>query len=107
MVQKPRFLDHAEADMRCELARLSGALSLLLNFGPRWNPRFLLHDNDGIFGLFRDRKRRGKKGRRYRCRLDLWLADVMKGPVSTGITGPRVPVGGRAGLRSVSWSLVG
>ena len=50
-------------------------------------PRFLIHDNDGIFGQFRDRKRRGKKGRRYRCRLDLWLADVM------GIEGIPIPYG--------------
>ena len=41
-------------------------------------PRFWLHDNDGIFGQYRDRERRGQKGRRYRCRLDLWLADVMQ-----------------------------
>jgi putative transposase len=41
------------------------------------SPRFLLHDNDDVFGQFRDRKPRGQKGRRYRCRLDLWLADVM------------------------------
>jgi putative transposase len=50
-------------------------------------PRFLLHDNDGIFGQFRDRRPRGKKGRRYRCRLDLWLADVM------GIEGIPIPYG--------------
>ena len=49
------------------------------------SPRFLLHDNDGVFGQFRDRKQRGKKGRRYRCRLDLWLADVM------GIEGIPIP----------------
>jgi putative transposase len=51
------------------------------------SPRFLIHDNDGIFGQFRDRKRRGEKGRRYRCRLDLWLADVM------GIEGIPIPYG--------------
>jgi putative transposase len=50
-------------------------------------PRFLLHDNDGVFGQFRDRKRRGKKGRHYRCHLDLWLADVM------GIEGIPIPYG--------------
>jgi hypothetical protein len=27
------------------------------------SPRFLVHDNDGIFGQFRDRKPRGEKGR--------------------------------------------
>jgi len=51
------------------------------------SPRFLIHDNDGIFGQFRDRKRRGEKGRRYRCHLDLWLADVM------GIEGIPIPYG--------------
>jgi len=50
-------------------------------------PRFLLHDNDGVFGQFRDRERRGKKGRRYRCHLDRWLADVM------GIEGIPIPYG--------------
>jgi putative transposase len=50
-------------------------------------PRFLLHDNDGIFGQFRDRRRRGEKARRYRCRLDVWLADVM------GIEGIAIPYG--------------
>jgi hypothetical protein len=42
------------------------------------SPRFLLHDNDGIFGQFRDRKRRGEKARRYRCHLDVWLADALR-----------------------------
>jgi hypothetical protein len=51
------------------------------------SPRFLLHDNDGLFGRFRDRKRRGEKGRCYRCRFDLWLADV------TGIKGIPIPYG--------------
>ena len=51
------------------------------------SPRFLIHDNDGIFGQFRDRRPRGKKGRRYRCRLDLWLADIM------GIEGIPIPYG--------------
>ena len=50
-------------------------------------PRFLLHDNDGIFGQFRDRRPRGKKGRRYRCHLDVWLADAM------GIEGVPIPYG--------------
>ncbi len=40
-------------------------------------PRFILHDNDSVFGQYRDRRRRGKKQRRYRCHLDVWLADVM------------------------------
>jgi hypothetical protein len=50
-------------------------------------PRFLIHDNDGIFGQYRDRKRRGEKSLRYRCHLDLWLADVI------GIEGIPIPYG--------------
>jgi putative transposase len=50
-------------------------------------PCFILHDNDGVFGQFRDRKRRGEWQRRYRCHLDLWLADVM------GIEGIPIPYG--------------
>ena len=42
------------------------------------SPRFLVHDNDGIFGQFRDRRRRGEKARRYRCHLDVWLADALR-----------------------------
>jgi hypothetical protein len=48
-------------------------------------PRFLIHDNDGIFGQYCDRKQRGEKGLRYRCHLDLWLREVMgKVPRTTG-----------------------
>ena len=50
-------------------------------------PRFLIHDNDGIFGQFRDRKRRGDQGRHYRCHLDLWLTDAM------GTEGIPIPYG--------------
>jgi len=50
-------------------------------------PRFILHDNDGVFGQFCGRKRRGERQRRYRCHLDLWLADVM------GIEGIPIPYG--------------
>ena len=39
-------------------------------------PRFLVHDNDGIFGQF-GRRRRGKSGKSYRSALDLWLGEVM------------------------------
>lgn len=51
------------------------------------SPRFLVHDNDGIFGQFRDRQPRGNQGRRYRCHLDLWLKEVM------GIQGIPIPYG--------------
>ncbi len=49
-------------------------------------PRFLLHDNDGIFGQFGHPKK-DPGGRRYRCHLDHWLADVM------GIQGLPTPYG--------------
>jgi len=39
-------------------------------------PRFLVHDNDGIFGQF-GRRRPGKSGKSYRSALDLWLGEVM------------------------------
>jgi hypothetical protein len=52
-------------------------------------PRFLLHDNDGIFGQrgrrSGERKQRGVK--RYRCTLDHWLDDVR------GIEGLPIPYG--------------
>ena len=48
-------------------------------------PRFLLHDNDGIFGQLRERQRCVHKGLRYRLRLDVWLADAM------GIEGLPIP----------------
>jgi transposase InsO family protein len=52
-------------------------------------PRFLIHDNDGIFGQYGRRvtvERDGKK-RSYRCHLDLWLHQVM------GIEGIPIPYG--------------
>ena len=50
-------------------------------------PRFLIHDNDGIFGQYRDRQTRVNQGRRYRCHLDLWLREVI------GIEGIPIPYG--------------
>jgi putative transposase len=40
-------------------------------------PRFLLHDNDGVYGQYHQRRVREEQGRRCRCHLDLWLAEVM------------------------------
>ncbi len=40
------------------------------------SPRFLLHDNDGIFGQF-GCSREGSDGKRHRCHLDLWLGQVL------------------------------
>jgi hypothetical protein len=36
-------------------------------------PRYLIHDNDGIFGQFRERQ----AGRCFRCHFDRWLFEVM------------------------------
>ncbi|MFO8173680.1 MAG: hypothetical protein R6T96_05305, partial [Longimicrobiales bacterium] len=37
-------------------------------------PRFLVHDNDGIFGQFGGR-RSGRSGRSYPSALDMWLGE--------------------------------
>ena len=55
-------------------------------------PRFLLHDNDGIFGQFATPQRPSRNDeeastRRYRCALDRWLEQVM------GIRGLPIPYG--------------
>ena len=43
-------------------------------------PRFLVHDNDGIFGQFGPpvQVERDGKTRSYRCQLDRWLHEVME-----------------------------
>ena len=43
-------------------------------------PRFLMHDNDGIFGQFGRPVKVARDGRTrsYRCHLDLWLHEVMR-----------------------------
>ena len=51
------------------------------------SPRFLLHDNDGVYGQYHQRRPRSERERRYRCHLDVWLADVM------GIEGIPIPYG--------------
>ncbi len=53
-------------------------------------PRFLLHDNDAIFGYFGRRSRAmatTEQRRTYRCALDRWLGQVM------GIRGLPIPYG--------------
>ncbi len=49
-------------------------------------PRFLVRDNDGIFGQFGGR-RSGRSGRSYRSALGLWLGEVL------GIKGIPIPYG--------------
>jgi putative transposase len=51
------------------------------------SPRFLLHDNDGVYGQCQQRRGDGERKRRYRCHLDQWLAEVM------GIEGIPIPYG--------------
>jgi putative transposase len=50
-------------------------------------PRFLIHDNDGIFGQYRIRPtvEKDRQKRSYRCHLDLWLDEVM------GVEGIPIP----------------
>ena len=52
-------------------------------------PRFLVHDNDGIFGQFGPpvQVERDGKTRSYRCQLDRWLHEVM------GLQGLPIPYG--------------
>jgi putative transposase len=52
-------------------------------------PRFLVHDNDGIFGQFGSpvKVERDRKIRSFRCHLDLWLHEVI------GIKGLAIPFG--------------
>jgi hypothetical protein len=49
-------------------------------------PRFLIHDNDGIFGQFGSR-RKHENGKKYRCAFDMWLDTTM------GIKGIPIPYG--------------
>ena len=52
-------------------------------------PRFIVHDNDGIFGQYGKRVAVEQDGRTrsYRCHLDRWLHEVM------GIEGISIPYG--------------
>ncbi len=52
-------------------------------------PRFLIHDNDGIFGQFgrRTTVEGNDRKRSYRCHLDRWLGEVI------GIEGLPIPYG--------------
>lgn len=42
-------------------------------------PRFIIHDNDGMYGQYRTAVQDSETGkrRRYRCSLDYWLGEVM------------------------------
>jgi len=53
------------------------------------SPRFLVHDNDGIFGQYGRRVavEHDDRTRSYRCHLDHWLGEVM------GIEGIPIPYG--------------
>jgi putative transposase len=49
-------------------------------------PRFMIHDNDGVFGQFVSRKK-DHNGKSYRCAFDMWLEKTM------GIKGIPIPYG--------------
>jgi hypothetical protein len=49
-------------------------------------PKFLIHDNDGIFGQF-GRRKKHEDGKSYRCAFDMWLDKTM------GIDGIPIPYG--------------
>ncbi len=50
-------------------------------------PRFLLHDNDGIYGQYRCGTREPTARQTYRCALDKWLSEIL------GVTGIPIPYG--------------
>lgn len=50
-------------------------------------PRFLLHDNDGVFGQYRCRSAESGSEKTYRCAPDQWLHTVL------GVTGIPTPYG--------------
>ena len=50
-------------------------------------PRFLLHDNDGIFGQYRCRSAKTGSEKTYRCALDKWLEEGL------GVVGIPTPYG--------------
>jgi hypothetical protein len=60
-----RRIVHANVTAHPTLGWVKQQLRDLCTFGS--GPRFLIHDNDGIFGQL-DRRGRGK--RRFRCQLD-------------------------------------
>ncbi|MDA0329169.1 MAG: hypothetical protein O2958_09200 [Gemmatimonadetes bacterium] len=59
-------------------------------------PRFLVHDNDGIFGQFWARQS-GKTGRSYRCALDRRLGEVLY------IKGIPIPYGASMMISGGDW----
>ncbi len=74
MELRNRRIVHVAVTASPTLAWLKQRIREATPFGSR--PRFLVHDNDGIFGQF-GRRRLGKSGRSYRCALDLWLGEAL------------------------------
>jgi hypothetical protein len=74
MELRNRRIVHVAVTASPTLAWLKQRIREATPFGSR--PRFLVHDNDGIFGQF-GRRRPGKSGRSYRSALDLWLGEAL------------------------------
>jgi len=75
-----RRVVHANVTSSPTLAWVKNQIREICPF--REGPRFLIHDNDGIFGQL-GRRKKAKSG--FRCHLDRWLARVM------GIEGIPIP----------------
>jgi transposase InsO family protein len=74
MELRSRRVVHVAVTASPTLARLKQWIREATPFGSA--PRFLVHDNGGIFGQF-GKRRPGKLGRSYRSALDLWLGEVL------------------------------
>jgi putative transposase len=77
-----RRIVHANVTSSPTLAWVKQQLRDLFAFDS--GPRFLIHDNDGMFGQL---GRRGRGKRRFRCHLDRWLSKVL------GVRGISTPYG--------------
>jgi transposase InsO family protein len=72
MELRSRKVVHVAVTASPSLAWLKQRIREATPFG--FGPRFLVHDNDGIFGQFGSRGL-GRTGRSYRSALDLWLGE--------------------------------
>jgi hypothetical protein len=84
MELRSRRVVHVAVTASPTLAWLKQRIREATPFGS--GPRFLVHDNDGIFGQF-GRRRPARSGKSYRSALDLWLGEVL------GIKGVPIPYG--------------
>ncbi|MCP4603800.1 MAG: transposase [Proteobacteria bacterium] len=71
-------------------------------------PRFLIHDNDGVFGQFAHKNRpwtidrKTSHRRRFRCRLDQWLYECLN---ITGIPTPYAAPNANPHIERWNWTL--